>query len=457
MTKLWGGRFDTPTDKDVEAFTSSLGIDSRLWEADILVSSAHVRMLGRVGVLSETEARDICDGLAAVRDAIGRGEVTWDPGAEDIHSEIERLLGARIGALAGKLRTGRSRNDLVTTATRLYLRRQMLELHEDLRALQKALVAHAEGHVETVLPGLTHMQHAQPVSLAHHLLAYFWMLERDVGRLRDALARVGTLALGSAALAGTSFLIDRESVARELGFDAISENSLDAVSDRDYVVEFLSLASLVMTHLSRLAEELVLWSTPEYGFVTLSDAVTTGSSLMPQKKNPDVAELVRGRVGRVVGALMGALTTFKALPLSYNRDLQEDKFHLFEGLDTTRAAVRITTVMLGHATFHAARMGAAVEGDFSNATDLADYLVAKGVAFSEAHEITGRIVRHAIEMGSAIERLPAETLKRFHPALEADVLPKLAPLVVMAARRSAGGTAPQAVRDQLAKAKEIVC
>lgn len=454
MTKLWGGRFEKETDQAVEAFTSSLEVDARLWEVDIRGSIAHARMLGKVGVLSPEETRTLIEGLQALREEIATGKVSWDPRAEDIHSEIERLLAERVGAVAGKLHTARSRNDQVATDTRLYLREGIDALREQVRALQQWLVDTAEAHLHTLLPGVTHLQHAQPVSLAHHLMAYFWMLQRDRDRLTDCRRRVNQLPLGSAALAGTSFPLDREMVAQELGFEGLCENSLDAVSDRDFVVEFLGCAALLMMHLSRLAEELILWSTPEFGFVELDDSVTTGSSIMPQKKNPDVAELIRGRMGRVVADLTGALVMLKALPLSYHRDLQEDKGFLFDALDTVSSSVRLMHLMLERAQFRTERMRQAVHGDFSNATDLADYLVRRGMPFRQAHEVVGRIVLHCLQQGRALEELSLEELRAFSALFDADALQAIQPEAVMSARRTRGGTAPDAVRQQIALARE---
>lgn len=456
MSKLWGGRFDKPTHAEVEAFTESISVDARLWSADIAGSIAHARMLGATDILSAAESAELVRGLEQVRAEFEAGEVTLAPTAEDIHSEIERLLAEKAGAVAGKLHTARSRNDQVATATRLYLRGEINALTRDVTALQGWLCGTAEQHLETILPGLTHMQHAQPVSLAHHLMAYFWMLERDVQRLLDVRKRVNVLPLGSAAMAGTSFPIDRQLVARELGFDAVTENSLDAVSDRDFVIEFLAAASTLMTHHSRLSEEVVLWSTPEFGFIALDDSVTTGSSIMPQKKNPDVAELIRGRVGRVTGALAGALMMLKALPLSYNRDLQEDKRFLFDGLDSARSCTRIMLVMLENARFRADRMAQAVARDFSNATDLADFLVRKGMAFRQAHEVVGVIVRHCLERGLGLEDLTWEELRSFHALFDQSVASVTAPVAVMRARLSEGGTAPTRVKEQILRATALL-
>ena len=456
MSKLWGGRFEKPTHKRVEEFTASLAVDSRLWESDLAGSIAHARMLGKTGILATEESERIVSGLESLRAEIAAHPEMLKTEAEDIHSEIERLLSEKIGVVAGKLHTARSRNDQVATATRLYLRAQIDALSEETAALQSRLVESAEGHLDTILPGFTHMQHAQPVSLAHHLMAYFWMLQRDRERLSDLRKRVNQCPLGAAALAGTSFPIDREMTARELGFESVSANSLDAVSDRDFVVEFLSSASLIMTHLSRFSEELILWSMPEFGFVELDDSVTTGSSIMPQKKNPDVAELIRGKVGRVSGALMGALTLLKALPLSYNRDLQEDKTFLFEGLDTTLSSVRLMRVMLENSKFNKVRMEKATSRDYSNATDLADYLVRKGLTFRQSHEIAGGVVRTCLSRNIGIEDLTLSELKAMSSLFESDVVKMISPRAVMHARTSAGGTAPAAVKIQIEQARRVL-
>lgn len=456
MSKLWGGAFSKPTDAMVEIFTTSIGVDARLWAVDIRASVAHARMLGKCGVIPAVDAEKIIVGLGQVHEDLAEARVQFQASAEDVHSEVERMLGEKVGAIAGKLHTARSRNDQVATDTRLYLREQIDEFVASLSSLQTWLVEKAESHKETLMPGLTHMQHAQPVSLAHHLLAYFWMFQRDRERMLDVRKRVNILPLGSAAMAGTSFPIDRRMVAEELGFAGVTENSLDAVSDRDFAVEFLSGASLVMMHLSRFAEELILWSMPEYGFVQLDDSVTTGSSIMPQKKNPDCAELIRGRVGRVYGQLMATLTMLKALPLAYNRDLQEDKVYLFEGLDTVRSSVEVMHLMLSTAEFKTDRMRSALAGDFSNATDLADYLVRKGLPFREAHEVIGKIVADCLTRKAAMENLTLPELQKFSAKFEADALSVLPHLAVMHARTSEGGTGPAAVTAQITKAKSLL-
>ncbi len=456
MSKLWGGAFEKDTDKQVEVFTASMAIDERLWEVDIAGSIAHATMLGDQGILPKSEVATLVEGLRKVGEDIRAGTLVFDPNAEDVHSEIERFLTDAVGAVAGKLHTGRSRNDQVATDTRLYLRSKILTFNQQLKITQEWLLSAARKEKETVLPGMTHLQHAQPISLAHHLLAYFWMFQRDRERLADLVKRVNRMPLGAAALAGTTFPIDRQQTAKLLGFDAAIENSLDAVSDRDYVVEFLTAASLIMMHLSRLAEELIVWSTLEFGFVKLDDSVTTGSSIMPQKKNPDVAELIRGKTGRVYGALMGALTMLKALPLSYNRDLQEDKTFLFEGVDTALSSIRLMRLMLSTAKFNRPRMQASLAGDFSNATEIADYLAGKGLPFRQAHEVSGRTVKYCAEQGKAIEELTLSELQTIDANFSADVLAKLSHVAAMRARKSEGGTGPEAVEKQIELAEKAL-
>ncbi len=453
---LWGGVFEKETDEAVKAFSSSINVDSRLWAADIRGSIAHAKMLAKQNILKPEDAAAIERGLLEIAEEIKAGTWTFDPKAEDVHGEIEDRLFKKVGDAAKRMHTARSRNDQVGTSTRLFAAGEISALCADLKQLQAELTTQAAQHTATVMPGMTHLQHAQPVSLAHHLLAYFWMFQRDVERLEQLLPRVLSMPLGSAALAGTGFPIDREQTKNELGFAKVTENSLDAVSDRDYVIEFLSDASMIMMHLSRFCEELILWSTPEFGFVQLGDEVTTGSSIMPQKKNPDVAELIRGRVGRVYGALMGALTMMKGLPLSYNRDMQEDKIHLFEGLDTVRSCTRLMTLMIAKADWKPAAMEASLSGDFSNATDVADDLVEKGLPFREAHEVVGLLVKWCIKNGRKLEELSVTELKAQHPLLDEKTRAKLPHKTVMGARRSAGGTAPEAVLTQLSQAKKLL-
>jgi argininosuccinate lyase len=451
--KLWGAMFDKPTHEEVEIFASSLAEDARLWEVDIECSMAHARMLGETGIIPKSEAAQIISGLGRVRERLTSGELIFSPTAEDVHSEIERFLKEEIGPIAGKLHTGRSRNDQVATDIRLYLSRQMGALNSEIARLQEWLVTAAEKFTHVAMPGLTHMQHAQPVSLAHHLLAYFWMLERDRARFSETIERTLVLPLGSAALAGTPHPLDREAVAKELGFRSISENSLDAVSDRDFAIEALAAGSILAMHLSRMAEEIVLWQTPEFGFIRLDDSVTTGSSIMPQKKNPDVAELIRGRTGRSYGALAGLLVMMKGLPLAYNRDMQEDKEHLFTGIDNSLACTRLLRICLEGAEFRTERMAAALNGDFSNATDLADCLVEKGVPFREAHSIVGQIVNFCLNHSRTLESLSALELKNFNNAFDDTTPARLKHLATMEARQTPGGTASRAVQSQLLKAR----
>lgn len=455
MSKQWGGRFSKETAKIVEDFTSSLHLDKRLWAADIKASVAHARMLGQQGILSSAESQQIITALLEIYEGFQSQQISVDPSSEDIHSDIENKLFQKIGNIAGKLHTARSRNDQVATDLRLFLRSETQQIGNLIKALQKELLTQAKDHLHTLLPGVTHLQPAQPVSLAHHLMAYLWMLERDKNRFDDAVKRINKMPLGSAALAGTGFPIDREMTAQELGFIAPTENSLDAVSDRDFVIEFLSNASFVMMHLSRFSEELILWSHPLYSFVELGDEVTTGSSIMPQKKNPDVAELIRGRVGIVYADLMGALTMMKGLPLSYNRDLQEDKTYLFRSLDTVKSCVTLMIEMLKTAQWNKEKMQAALVGDFSNATDLADYLVNKGLSFRQAHEVVGRVVQYCLQKKLNLEDITLPELQSLNPLFSQEVLQKIQHLQVMMARISAGGTSPTAVTKQIEMALKL--
>ena len=450
--KLWGGRFEKETAKEVEDFSSSITTDAKMWASDIKASVAHANMLGQQNIIPKVDADKIVKGLLEIAEEIKSGTYQFNPEAEDLHSEIENRLSLKVGDAAKRLHTGRSRNDQVATDTRLHLIEEVKELSEDIQKLKKELLGQAEKHLDTILPGMTHLQHAQPVSLAHHLLAYFWMLNRDHQRLEDSMKRISSMPLGSAALAGTGFPIDRKLTQKELGFMQMTENSLDAVSDRDFVIEFLSNASMIMMHLSRLSEELIIWSTPEFGFVELGDEVTTGSSIMPQKKNPDVAELIRGRVGRVYGALIGSLTMMKALPLAYNRDMQEDKIHLFEGLETVKSCVRLMDLMLKKASWKTEKMNLALRKDFSNATDLADDLVEKGLSFREAHEVIGQLVQSCIKQGIGLEDLSVDQLKKSHTLFDEKSKAKALHKAVMMARTSEGGTSPASVKEQIKKA-----
>ena len=451
--QLWSGRFQEAVDARVKRFTASVSFDKRLAGFDIQGSLAHARMLGAAGVLSKRDVRAIERGLARVRREIESGRFAWSLDDEDVHLNIERRLTALIGDAGKRLHTGRSRNDQVATDLRLWLRAEIDLLRDRLAAVVQALLQQAERHAALVMPGFTHLQVAQPVTFGHHLMAYVEMLERDRERLADCRRRVNRLPLGAAALAGTTFPVDRARVARELGFEGLCENSLDAVSDRDFAVEFCAAASLVMVHLSRLSEELILWSSPRFGFVRLPDRYCTGSSIMPQKKNPDVPELVRGKSGRVFGALVALLALMKAQPLAYNKDNQEDKEPLFDAVDTVRDCLEIFAGLVRDlAPVPAAMRAAAVEGH-ATATDLADYLVRKGLAFRDAHEAVARAVREAERSGCDLAALPLATLRRFSPRIGPDVKRALTLEGSVAARNHAGGTAPAQVRKAIARAR----
>lgn len=453
---LWGGRFSEQMDELMAKFSSSLDVDSRLWEVDIRASAAHVKMLAAQKIISVADSDAILAGLSEIHAEIKDGSWMFNPAAEDVHGEIEGRLIEKIGDPAKKMHTARSRNDQVATDTRLFLSEKIGDLVKIVNGLQETLVSIAEKHTQTLMPGMTHTQHAQPVSLAHHMLAYFWMFQRDADRLKQSTPRILSMPLGAAALAGTGFPIDRQKTAKELGFVSVAENSLDAVGDRDFILEFLSNASVCMMHLSRLCEELILWSTPEFAFVELSEKVTTGSSIMPQKKNPDAAELIRGRCGRVYGALMGALTMMKSLPLAYNRDMQEDKVHLFYALDTLEPSLLLMDLMMKTAEWKVDNMAASLSGDFSNATDLADDLVGKGLTFREAHEVVGSVVRACIKDGVKLENLSVSELRGHHKLFDEASVAKLSHATVMAARKSEGGTAPEQVRRQIMRAKALL-
>lgn len=456
MGKLWGGRFTKATDKLVEEYTASISFDQQLAEEDLEGSLAHVQMLGECGVISQDEAEQIKEGLLKIKERLERGELQFDVAHEDIHMNIEKLLIDEIGPVGGKLHTGRSRNDQVATDMHLYLRKKINMLIQLLEGVQKALLTQAEQHVETILPGYTHLQRAQPISFAHHLLAYFWMFERDKGRFRDSLKRVNLSPLGAGALAGTTFPIDRRRTAELLGFDDIYPNSLDAVSDRDFIVEFLSNASLLMMHISRLSEELVIWSSQEFQFIELDDAFCTGSSIMPQKKNPDVPELLRAKTGRVYGHLIGLLTVLKGLPLAYNKDMQEDKEGMLDTVATLEGALRLLAPMLKSMQVNTGRMCQAVQEDYSNATDIADYLVKKGLPFRSAHEIIGQVVLYAIQQKKYLLELSLEEYRQFSPLFEEDIYEVLQPEQVVATRQSEGGTAFSQVREQLKLAQRVL-
>lgn len=446
---LWSGRFKEPLSEIALKFSSSVDLDKQLYQEDIAGSIAHVEMLAAVKIISLEESRRIRTALRAIAKEIDSGklELSWEK--EDVHMAIEQRLIQKIGPIGGKLHTGRSRNDQVALDERLHLRGAIREMQKLILQLQRVLLFKAEKYFDTIMPGYTHLQRAQPVYLSHHLLAYTSMFERDFERLMDCHKRLNKLPLGAAALAGTSFPIDRAMVARKLGFDGIVENSMDAVSDRDYLIEFISACSIVMTHLSRLAEEIVLWSSQEFGFARTDDAYTTGSSIMPQKKNPDMAELVRGKAGRVYGDLMNILTIMKGLPLAYNRDMQEDKFPLLDAVATTRQCLFIFSHILVHTKFEKNRFEEELKNDFLTATEIADYLVKKGTAFRDAHAITGKIVAHAIEHKKSLSRLTLSELKHFSALLEEDVFDLLDPHKSIEHKKSAGSTAPQEVKKQI--------
>jgi argininosuccinate lyase len=450
--KPWAGRFDAPTDEAVEAYTASIDVDRRLYRQDIAGSIAHARMLARQGIIPQDDAEAIVRGLEEIRSEIEEGRFAWRRELEDVHMNIEARLAEKVGEAAGRLHTARSRNDQVVTDLRLYAKEAVARTLAALRRLQCALLDLAEANRDVVIPGYTHLQRAQPLLLAHHLLAYFEMLHRDAARFADCLVRTDVLPLGSGALAGVPYPIDRAAVARELGFARVSENSVDAVSDRDFAVEFLAAAATCMMHLSRLAEEIVLWSSAEFGFLILPDAFATGSSIMPQKKNPDVAELARARVGRVYGHLLSVLTMLKGQPLAYNRDLQEDKQAFFEAEDTLLSTLEVFARMLPALRVDGERAMAAATAGHALATDLADYLVRKGVPFRQAHAAVGKLVRYAEGQGKAFSELSLAEYRRFSNRFEADVL-KLDVRAALAARDVPGGTAPRRVRAALRRAR----
>ena len=454
--KLWAGRFRERTHRLVERFTSSLSFDRRLYLHDIRGSIAHCKTLRRAGVLSKKETRALIDGLEKIRAELAADRFVFRSEDEDIHMAVERRLTELIGPLGGKLHTARSRNDQVALDIRLYLKDALAAVLDDIRRLERTLLSQAKNHVDVVMPGYTHLQRAQPILFAHHLLAYVEMLERDRGRLRDALVRIDVMPLGSGALAGINYPLDRTYTARLLGFSRVTENSLDAVSDRDFVLEVLSALSLIMMHLSRLSEELVLWSSQEFQFIELPDAFCTGSSMMPQKKNPDVPELIRGKTGRVYGHLVSLLTTMKGLPLSYNRDLQEDKEALFDALDTVTASLSLYGELIKGLVINRSRMAQAAASGFMLATELADYLVTKGVPFRESHAITGRIVRHCLDRGMDLSALTLSDLRMFSDRFEKDALDAVMLEGALERKRQIGGTARARVRSRIKALEKIL-
>lgn len=457
MEKLWGGRFQGKSEEWIDEFGASISFDQKLAKQDILGSLAHVKMLGHTGILTVEETAAITEGLQTLQAKLQEGNLQFSIENEDIHLNIETLLHQEIGAVAGKLHTARSRNDQVATDIHLFLKDVVQEILEKLHHLRQTFVEKAEEHVETIAPGYTHLQHAQPISFGHHLLAYYQMFTRDYARLTESLKRIDLSPLGSAALAGTTFPIDREFAAKELDFSGVYANSLDAVSDRDFILEFLSNCSLLMMHLSRFCEELILWCSYEFQYIELTDTFSTGSSIMPQKKNPDMAELIRGKTGRVYGNLFGLLTLMKGLPLAYNKDFQEDKEGMFDTSETVLACLTIMDGMVATMKVNKSRMYAATQKDFSNATELADYLAAKGLPFRQAHEIVGKLVLRCTQKGGYLQDIPFEEYQAISPLIEEDIYVTLQPETAVKRRHSLGGTGFDQVRLQLDHAhKELL-
>jgi argininosuccinate lyase len=453
---MWGGRFTKNTDVLVEEFTSSISFDSRMYREDIAGSIAHARMLAKCGIIPGDDAEKIIGGLEAILADIEAGNFDFTVSLEDVHMNIEKRLTDRIGPAGGRLHTARSRNDQVALDTHMYLRRELAVIAGLVVDLERAAVETAEKYDKVIMPGYTHLQRAQPILFAHHMLAYAFMFARDFSRLTGVWERTDIMPLGAGALAGTTFPIDRHYVAEQLKFSQIYANSIDAVSDRDYILEFLSFASILMMHLSRISEEIILWSSTEFSFIELDDAHCTGSSIMPQKKNPDVAELVRGKTGRVFGHLMAMLTVAKGLPLAYNKDLQEDKEGLFDTIDTVKFSLTVYASMLRAMKVNEERMAQAVTRDFSNATDMADYLVKKGLPFRQAHEVVGKCVRYCIDHGKWLAGLSLDEFKQFSPLFEADILAAIKVETCVSARNSYGGTSYTQVGQQMEIVHEIM-
>ena len=447
--KLWGGRFEKKTDGLVDDFHSSITFDQRLYKQDITGSIAHATMLGRQGIIPKEDADKIVEGLKAIMQDVADGKVHFELDAEDIHMNVEKLLIERIGDAGKRLHTGRSRNDQVALDCRMYVKDSAKEAAGLMRELCETLISIAQKHTETILPGYTHLQRAQPVTLAHHMMAYFQMFTRDMQRMKEVYAHADVMPLGSGALAGTTYPLSRERVSELLGFAAISQNSLDGVSDRDFVCDYMYAASVCMVHLYRFCEELILWNSHEFKFVEMDDAYATGSSIMPQKKNPDVAELIRGKTGRVYGDLMGLLTTLKGLPLAYNKDMQEDKEALFDARDTLVKSLVVFNAMLSACTFNTANMARGAAGGFTNATDAADYLVKKGMPFRDAHAVIGRLVLHCVKENKAILDLTLAELKDFSSLFEADVFEACSMKACVELRDVPGGPAPARVKASM--------
>lgn len=454
MKKLWGGRFEGENQKWIDEFGASIEVDQVLAEEDIIGSLAHVKMLAKTTIIRQVEADEIIRGLERLLEKARKKELVFSIDNEDIHLNIETLLHKEIGPVAGKLHTARSRNDQVATDMHLYLKNQVGEIVEALVDLEKVILLKAEKHVETIIPGYTHLQHAQPISFAHHLLAYYNMFKRDLERYQDSLKRIDCSPLGAAALAGTTFPIDRLYTAEQLGFSSVYSNSMDAVSDRDFILEFLSNSSILMMHLSRFCEEIILWTSHEYQFASLTDAFSTGSSIMPQKKNPDMAELIRGKTGRVYGNLFSLLTVMKSLPLAYNKDLQEDKEGMFDTVKTVKDCLTIFAGMLDDMIIHEEKMSEATTKDFSNATELADYLASKGIPFREAHEIVGKLVLKCLKKGNYLQDISLAEFQETAPVIQEDVYSLLEARVAVERRNSLGGTGFSQIKFELEKAKK---
>jgi len=449
VMKLWGGRFQKSTDHMVDDFNSSIRFDQRMYRQDIQGSIAHAGMLGKCGIIPEEEAKLIQKTLKEILEDIEAGKIEFEIDAEDIHMNIEKILISRIGDVGKKLHTGRSRNDQVALDIRMYLRDEIHSISNMLIELEEVLLSLSEEHLETIMPGYTHLQKAQPITLAHHLMAYFQMFSRDLERLKDCLKRTNIMPLGSGALAGTTYKLDRKLVASELCFDDITLNSLDGVSDRDFVIELASCLSIIMMHLSRFCEELILWSSHEFSFVEMDDAYSTGSSIMPQKKNPDVAELIRGKTGRVYGSLMGLLTTMKGLPLAYNKDMQEDKEAIFDAVDTVKMCIPVFTKMIQTMKVNKDKMYQGAKGGFTNATDVADYLVKKGLPFREAHEIVGKMVLYCIQNNKNLEQLSLEEYKNCSNFFDQDIYQAISLEQCVKDRNITGGPAKESVLQSI--------
>ena len=454
--KLWGGRFSQPTDELVEKFNASIDVDKRLYDSDIEGSIAHVKMMAKESIITHDEADTLIKGLGKVKEKIENNEIEFSDSLEDIHMHIEDALGKVVGDVAKKLHTARSRNDQVALDVRIYLKKETLIIIDLLIGFQKALVRMAQNHIDVIMPGYTHLQRAQPVLFSHHLMAYYEMFKRDIERFKDCLKRIDVMPLGTAALAGTTYPLNREFTREVLAFSKVSDNSIDSVSDRDFVMEFISHASITMIHFSRLSEELILWSSSEFSFITISDSFTTGSSIMPQKKNPDVAELVRGKTGRVVGNLVTILTLMKSLPMAYNKDMQEDKEPLFDTVDTLKICTDVYTRMFENIEINKEKMVDACAHGFLNATDLADYLVSKGLAFRQAHAVAGRAVAYAITQGKELNDLTLEEYKDLSDLIEKDVYKFITTYEMIARRISYGGTSFDNVKQAVKKAAGVL-